>query len=410
MTFHSAIDRLRGWSWSAVRRLAWLFTFFLSARKPHPTRVRVLVLSHHEYSDAYIAPLVRALAARDSVDITVTRAIRPSAGRAPLGVFGGLRVVSFARSLLEHYDLLIDAFPHAASWYPRSLPKLHVPHGISSGKYDAGGDFAYGPSRMRGRDGRLLYDAIACCSRLEQEQAVTAWTALAGRVVVTGDARFDALCAAAAARPPRAANAKPVVMVLSTWGKASLLSTHGPRLFDAVETLLGRYRVVVSIHDLHWRHGTERWGAAWHDKARLIPELCARGFEISDNARWETYLAAADVVVSDHTSLCLYAAALGRPVVMAGLPPETVLPTYPIARLAALTSVFDDAASLPAIVDAACNAGPPAAAAAFGERLFDGRGEAVARQLALAESLIAARRSQHAASAEEALLQREQAR
>ncbi|AXB43256.1 hypothetical protein A4R43_12415 [Amycolatopsis albispora] len=159
---------------------------------------------------------------------------------------------------------------------------------------------------------------------------------------MAGDVTFDRLLASDVLRETyrRALgvrNGQRLVVVSSTWGPQSLLSVDPdlPRRL-ALELPVDEFRVAVALHPNIW-HGHSAWQVrGWLSAARrsgvlLLPEL----------EGWKGALIASEAVIGDHGSVTYYAAALGRPVLLAATPDNAVAADSPIALMLATAPRLD---------------------------------------------------------------------
>ncbi|WP_433532828.1 hypothetical protein ACQPYA_12960 [Micromonospora sp. CA-263727] len=151
--------------------------------------------------------------------------------------------------------------------------------------------------------------------------------------VVAGDPCLDRLVASRHLRNAyRAAFGLPsgrrLVVVSSTWGSRSLLG-RDPGLLQGLlaELPLDNYTVAAVLHPNIW-HGHSPWQTrAWLARCRQAGMVLVPPWE-----SWRAALLAADVVVGDHGSVTMYAAALGVPVLIAADHSAGMDPDSPIAR------------------------------------------------------------------------------
>jgi CDP-Glycerol:Poly(glycerophosphate) glycerophosphotransferase len=102
--------------------------------------------------------------------------------------------------------------------------------------------------------------------------------------------------------------AEPTVLFAPTWIKGGCLDRHGPALLDALARL--PYNVIVKLHDNSFDSRKQRYDWANEVKARVGPRLVfARGADSNP------YLMAADVLVSDASSIANEYLLLDRPLV-----------------------------------------------------------------------------------------------
>ncbi|GAA2718831.1 hypothetical protein [Streptomyces luteosporeus] len=155
----------------------------------------------------------------------------------------------------------------------------------------------------------------------------------AARARLIGDPYHDGLLAS---RPLRAryravlgaGDDRRLVLITSTWGPQSLLGRdpHLPaRLAAALP--LDEYRVAAVLHPNVWSAHSP-----WQVRAVEAAALDGGLLLVPPERGWPAALVAADVVVGDHGSVTLYAAALGRPLLLAAFGEESV-PGTPMAEL-----------------------------------------------------------------------------
>nr|CTQ95834.1 hypothetical protein [Kibdelosporangium sp. MJ126-NF4] len=246
----------------------------------------------------------------------------------------GALEISWSEARRERFDLAL-----AAAYGGLDLvhaPVMVVPHGAGYGKR-AGRGGVYGLDAQRlMKDGRVVPSSIVLAH--EQERAVLARQCPeALRVAfVAGDPCYDRMVVSAGLRASyRAALGVPdehrLLVVTSTWGRSSLFGKD-IQLLQALMTELRRSRwsVAALIHpQVWWCHG-RRQVLAWLREPRaagLIP--------VEPEADWRAALIAADLVVGDHGSPTVYAAATGKPVLRTDFPVDEVNAESAQALLAA---------------------------------------------------------------------------
>lgn len=157
--------------------------------------------------------------------------------------------------------------------------------------------------------------------------------------VVTGDACLDRLAVSRARRGEyrRALGIdddRVIVAMNSTWGPDSLLGQAGELLFDLLAGLPDRYAVLASMHPAVWFGHGPRQVAGWLSGPRR------RGLRLVDPLSWRALTAAADVMIGDHGSATIYAAAAGVPVLRAPGAAGSVRTGSAVARLAEVAPVL----------------------------------------------------------------------
>lgn len=153
---------------------------------------------------------------------------------------------------------------------------------------------------------------------------------LRGRGVVVGDPAFDRMLAALGRRDRyRKAldlNGRRLVVVSSTWNRGSLLGSRRALVRELLARLPhDEYRIALVAHPNVHRH---------HDPSQLelwfADEVEAGLALIPDSEGWRAALIAADVVIGDQGSVTYYAAALGRPVLLAAFETGDLAPDSPL--------------------------------------------------------------------------------
>jgi len=255
----------------------------------------------------------------------------------------GLPRVDEASAVSRWWDLAV--FPNHATVrrFRAEVPKFYTRHGVSSGKTPRGRDREFG-DEIAMCAGRPRYQRMFEASERVRARAVARNPRLADVITVVGDLRVDRMLALL---PSRAALRERLglredeiaVLVMSTWGPASLMERMGAALLRAAHRLASgrRYRFVVTANPLLLADGAARRRRWYH----ALLALRARGLLVVDPVEdWEPYLVAADAAIADHTSLALTYATLGRPLVFVPLDERECPPDAPIRRLAELCPVL----------------------------------------------------------------------
>jgi hypothetical protein len=113
---------------------------------------------------------------------------------------------------------------------------------------------------------------------------------------------------------------------MSTWGEDSLLRTIGPGIIDEALRLTTKYRffVFAHAHNFHQKRGLN-----------ILNTLKAKGMEVIEPgpSSWIPYAVAADLAVSDKTSLALYFSLLHKPIIFTEIDEEEFVEGSPFIRL-----------------------------------------------------------------------------
>jgi hypothetical protein len=246
---------------------------------------------------------------------------------------GGV-VIPWAQATRMTFDLALAA----AYGGLRELhaPVVVLPHGASHNKLvvrrDAGGAIA--GRGVHGLDpqslvvgGRVVPEVIVLSHRGDLELLGRQCPEALPAAEIIGDPCYDQLVAS---RPLRGeyrralatARRTTLVVTASTWGVASLFGQVA-ELHDRLlaEIPPDRYRVVSLMHPNVWYGHGPRQVRAW------LGSAMRRGLGlVPPDAEWLGVLVAADVVIGDHGSSCVYASAAGAPVLWAGDGTDDVAP------------------------------------------------------------------------------------
>ncbi|WP_133906705.1 hypothetical protein [Actinophytocola oryzae] len=252
-----------------------------------------------------------------------------------------------------------------------------LPHGVGFNKFvptrdGAGVRVAGVPDAASLRTGRLRL-TLAHPSQDTQLRALCA--DVVGHTVVTGDPTLDQLAASLPLRDRyrellHAGTAR-TVLVSSTWGSESSVGRWWTLPTDLLAALPSdEYRVCLALHPNVWARygslGVENYLAGALDAGLVL---------LPPEAGWHAALVASHVVIADHGSLALYAAALGKPLLVTGNATE-VVPGTPVADLVATARHLDRHAPLAPQVE---RARTDESLRLVADRAFAHRGEAVSR-------------------------------
>lgn len=249
------------------------------------------------------------------------------------------------REATEHQvDLVVGASLHRLEDVP-ARKRFAVPHGAGYNKvWPAWARPMMGGTRpVYGLDRRSLLDGrgrpVLDALMLPHPEHLTTLTRQCPRVVdsavVAGDPCLDRLVACVAGRDHYRdrlgiGDGQVLVAVASTWGRDSLLATHRDLLPRLPAALPGTHRVIATVHPAVWSVHGVRW------VRQALRDVREAGVALADAWEdWRGLVAAADVLIADHSSLAVYAAAIGTPVLLSHFPDGEVDPGSVLAALAA---------------------------------------------------------------------------
>jgi hypothetical protein len=301
-----------------------------------PFRVRssaCLVVVKDELSEDYGRLIVESL---PGIEVKIVHR------RVPLGC-PERGYISIGEALLTDWVAIMFPSHCMAAVFSNRSRKIFVGHGIYSGKIINGvSDYVYGfKSRLLGD--RICYDQMVVTSRGEQQIAMEMAPAFAGRLIYCKDPVIERLeSMAVAGNSPRKR-----IFVASSWGQHALLGQESEldRIFDQLSLLCRGYDVTLSYHS--------RLPVGDVFAARLRQFQAEGGQLFVDRLNWTQALAAADLVVCDHSSVAMYAALLRKKLLIMGTLRAKFHPRAPIRAVIALSVQEPDIDRLHDAVDRA---------------------------------------------------------
>lgn len=272
------------------------------------------------------------------------------------------------------------------------VPLLTMPHGAGHNRRVGArpGSLEHASGLDAGEllhEGRVVPARMAFSHPEQVERLARTCPPAAGRGTVVGDPAFDRMLAAAGRRDRYrevlGAGGRRLVVVSSTWNPGSLLGSRR----ETVRALLAglphdEYRVALVAHPNVWfsrrRGEIEQWfGDELEAGLVLVPP-----FE-----GWRAAMIAADLVVGDAGSTTYYAAALGRPVLLAAFDDGDLDPGSPLPGFGAAMPRLDTGPGAPPLEEQAAKALREVPAGA-GDLLIAHPGESAARLRSLVYGLL----------------------
>ncbi|HET7694286.1 MAG TPA: CDP-glycerol glycerophosphotransferase family protein [Vicinamibacterales bacterium] len=302
----------------------------------------------------------------------------------PAGRFLSHRAVEWRR-----FALYINGDPWAAARLRRCARRVNFFHGVA-GKYDLDN-----PAGLP--MGFESYDRVAFINRDRMTRYLDAGVVTPEQAVLIGYPKLDRLAAGGydGARVRASLDldpARPAVLYAPTYSPASSLHLAG----EAIVRALARagFSVIVKLHDRSL-DGDPRYsgGIDWRGRFAALTAAEAGRVAFADVADASPLLAAADVMVTDHSSIGFEFLVLDRPVVVYDAPDLARAARINPEKVAMLRSVASVAASpaQAAELATAALAHPEALSAqrrAVARELFHDPGRATLRAVNLLRALL----------------------
>ena len=290
-----------------------------AALSRHGDERRILVDSRTAVNFEMVAPVVRAMAADSRVHFCFTASEEPEAlARIYQHAPPGTRVIGPRVAALSRWDVYLTSDFMWAT-LPRGAARIQMFHGVA-GKYG----FDAPTESMR------MWDRLFFVNERRLRNFVTAGAIDAGSpaarligmpktdCLVDGSLRRDDVLAGLGLDP-----AKPTVLYAPTWSPASSLNALGEALLEQLIRALP-VNVIVKLHDRS-RDLRQRYSGGIDWPARLtalFARVCGneRRAVLATDPNIAPCLAAADVMVTDHSSAGFEYLLLDRPLVRIEVP------------------------------------------------------------------------------------------
>ncbi|GLU46966.1 hypothetical protein [Nocardiopsis ansamitocini] len=310
----------------------------LDLRATFPTERVVLFVAHHPTAITRLLDVAPIIEEDHRVQTVWTVPSGGASTRAALDFLWriGARTVPWAIAKATRFDVAIAAA--LGSLEQVNAPVIALDHGHGPAKMvrriggaDRGPDAPrelYGatPSTLTSA-GRVVPALIGVAHERSRALIAQAVPDAAAVTRIVGDPVFDRLQASLERRDDYrlalgAGTGRRLVVVSSTWGRRSLYGTDPELPRRVVAELPGdRYRVIALQHPAIGGFHGDRQTLAW-----LAPARRAGLGLLPAEQGWHAALIAADVMIADHSSVTVYGASVGCPVVLGAFPDDELMP------------------------------------------------------------------------------------
>jgi hypothetical protein len=274
-------------------------------------RRRVLFELRTPVNAAILRPIIQAFAAEPRIHWYITRETERDDVLQVVDDYGWRDcLITRAAAQKRRWDLYVNADPWAALWLPRCAKRVNFFHGVA-GKYDL--------DDPRGLElDYEHYDRIAFVNLDRMQRYLASNIVRPEQAVLVGYPKLDALVngaysGAAERRRLHLPAHKPLVLFAPTYSTASCLHLAGEEI---VSTLLDRgASVIVKLHDRSL-DPDERYTGGIDWRVRFTRFRGRDGFVFSECDDASPLMAAADVMVTDHSSIGFEFLVLDRPLIV----------------------------------------------------------------------------------------------
>ena len=297
---------------------------------------RLLFVAKYPLSLFYVCHQIEFLKADPNLTFFITspRKIRNTCRRDIDRMGVKARYVDLWDAITSDWDLI--SFPHhcLGGLFHPSIPKIFTAHGLENGKKILR-DTAYTYSwKAILKNHETYYTRFFATSPSEYNIAAADrhGRAFTNKITVTSQALALKLLEENRHREEirsnlgLQANERKAVLIMSTWGSDSLLRTMGTAITNEALRLNTKFRFFVFAHAHNFHH---------KKALTILNAIKANGVEVIDPgpSSWIPYAVAADLAVSDKTSLSLYFSLLHKPIIFTQIAEEEFVKGSPFMRL-----------------------------------------------------------------------------
>jgi hypothetical protein len=271
---------------------------------------RVLVEMRTPVYQAVLGPIYEGVEALPDVVLEYTSEypdrIKP--------LIGNRTFVTQKQAEWSRYDLYLNGDPWAAARLRRCAHRINFFHGVA-GKYDL--------DRPAGLPmGFEYYDRVAFINRDRMQRYLEAGVVTAAQAVLVGYPKLDRLASgavdgAALRTSLGLANGRPTALYAPTYSPASSLHLAGENIIRGLAA--AGFNVIIKLHDRSL-DSDARYTADvdWRTRMRAIEVPGSIAYAEAADAG--PYLAAADILVTDHSSVGFEYLVLDRPLIVFDAP------------------------------------------------------------------------------------------
>lgn len=289
----------------------------------------VLLVGSSEVTIEYLLPIADIVKTLGVIKISllVSRYAREFASGRLADYPIEIELIPMSKALRQVWTVIIFADHNNVQWFHQGIPKVRCPHGLYSGKRLGSADsYVYGRNSVD-ETGNLYYNVMFIESSHYLKRLIAMNPALESKIAVVGNLMADVLVAQDRQRPKirqdlAINDSAKVLVILSTWGKNSLIQRFGQLLLEKIESLSTEFKLFCFVHPMNY-HAQSNVDPAILE---ALSDAQRRGliYRVPPRESFIPYLVAADIVFTDHGSLFLYYALLNRPYLFVPIEPQVL--------------------------------------------------------------------------------------
>ncbi|MBI2870418.1 MAG: CDP-glycerol glycerophosphotransferase family protein [Candidatus Omnitrophica bacterium] len=284
----------------------------------HKRKKDVLIVVHNKLMWTYARPLYEGLRRDKGMRVWVCFVwphLWESGDIRALVKRFSLRTVPYRLGVYLKWDLIV--FPNHGPYFRRDCRKIYIGHGLHSGKLVGGKSYVFG-SRSLDERGKILYDRLFVSSEFVRSQVKDHHPDFYPVVRAVGSLLMDEMLNGhrrSREEVLKEINLDPgrrTMMIASTWGPFSLIENQGMELVKKLPALCAKYNVILSLHLLNYGI----WPSEGRNWKPILDKVKVKNlYIIPPGIGGHLYMEAADLLVTDHSSVGLYFPAYARPII-----------------------------------------------------------------------------------------------
>jgi hypothetical protein len=268
---------------------------------------RVLIEARTPVYLAVLGPLLDTFSHDPRITVSVTGGDSPAVSETLRSTHPTAQWIEREHAEWHRFDLLVNADPWGAVTLKRCRHRVNFFHGVA-GKYDL--DCPAGLPA-----GFDQYSRVAFANEDRMRRYLAAGIVTPAQAALVGYPKLDALVnrvfdAGEVRRSLGLDSSRPTVLFGPTWSAASALHIAGEAIIE--QLIAAGFNVIAKLHDRSLQT-SDRFteGIDWRDRLSRFSSTGA--YALAPGADSSPYLAAADVMVTDHSSIGFEYLTLDRP-------------------------------------------------------------------------------------------------